>query len=220
MPSIHAVLFDLDDTLVDTAALTTAAIIETLATAGCVVAPEQIDQHRTTGRPLRGWFTDDLGLPIAVAEAAYWSYVETIKSRAALTNPMAGADVLLKRLHATGMPMAIVTTRLLEIALPIVSAAGWLDYFRLIVGQETAARPKPAPDPALHALEALGVDPARAAFIGDTESDMLCGAAAGIGLLIGLAGERPTDALYAAGAMHVCTSLAEIGGLLLPERSV
>jgi HAD superfamily hydrolase (TIGR01509 family) len=207
----------LDDTLVDTAATTHSAIIETLTAVDCAVTAEQINAHRITGLPLRAWFTGELGLPMTVAEAAYWAYVETIKSRAAESSPMPGAEALLMRLHAAGVPMAIVTTRLLEIALPIVTAAGWTNYFRLVVGQDTAARPKPSPDPALHALEALGVTPARAALVGDSEGDMICGTAAGVGLLIGLIGGCSGETLQTAGATHVCSTLQEVEELLFDD---
>ena len=140
--------------------------------------------------------------------------MEMIKSRASHSNPMAGAGALLMRLHAARVPMAIVTTRLLEIALPIIVGARWTDYFGVVVGQDTAARPKPSPDPALHALEALGVTPERAALVGDSEGDMICGATAGVRLLIGLAGGCSPATLQAAGATHVCSNLVEVEALL------
>jgi len=71
---VEAVLFDLDGTLVDSAAMTAAAIIETLASFGGSVTVEQI--RANGGRPLRSWFTAQLALAPELAEAAYWRYVE------------------------------------------------------------------------------------------------------------------------------------------------
>ncbi|HTE87026.1 MAG TPA: HAD family hydrolase [Dehalococcoidia bacterium] len=210
---LDAVLFDLDGTLIDSAAVTAAAIIETLADFGCCVTLEQIQANG--GRALRGWFTGDLDLAPDVAEAAYWRYVDTMTARAAISSPMPGAGPLLEALQRRGVPMALVTNRLTRIVLPIIQAAGWSGYFTVIVGQETAARTKPAPDPALYALEALGVPAGRAALIGDSEAGIRCGASAGIGLLIGLADERVAPTLTEAGVTHICRTLDEVRNILL-----
>ena len=53
MQPLEAVLFDLDDTLVDTAAITNAAIVDTLTAVDCPITAEQINAHRITGLPLR-----------------------------------------------------------------------------------------------------------------------------------------------------------------------
>jgi HAD superfamily hydrolase (TIGR01549 family) len=206
------VLFDLDGTLVDTAEQTQAAIIETLAAFDRRVTVEQI--RANGGSPLRGWFSNALGLSPDTAEKAYRAYVELIKSRASLARPMAGAEELLVALRERRMPLAVVTNRLTEIALPILEAAGWLGSFAAIVGQEVAARTKPSADPAIYALESLEVEARDAAFVGDSEADMACGAAAGIRLLIGLEGETPALALRNAGATHVCANLIEVQALL------
>jgi HAD superfamily hydrolase (TIGR01549 family) len=211
---IAGVLFDLDGTLVDTAEMTATTIIETLAGFGCRVTVEQV--RANGGRPLRGWFSDELSLPADIADAAYWRYVDTITERAGLSVPLSGAFELLVQLKSHGIPIAVVTNRLTRIALPIISAAGWEQLIDAVVGQETAPRTKPAPDPAQHALAAIGVSAGNAAYIGDTEADMACAAAAGIAIRIGLAGETSADLLSAAGATHIARSLEAAAAALLP----
>jgi len=212
---MDAVLFDLDGTLIDTADLTSAAIIESAAAVGQELTLQQLANH--TGGPLREWLAAQLALATEAVDALYWDYVEGIKSRADQMLALDGADALLRRLDAAGIPLALVTTRLLEIARPILAAQGWSRYFQVVVGQETAARPKPAADPALYALQVLGVPPLGSAFVGDTEADIRCARAAGIGTAIGLTGTRPAGTLTAAGATHVCTSLAEVEALLFRD---
>jgi len=212
---MDAVLFDLDGTLIDTAELTSAAIIESAATAGHELTLQQLAEH--TGGPLREWLAARLALTPDAVDTLYWDYVQRIKSRADQMLALDGADSLLRRLDAGGVSMAIVTTRLLEIALPILAAQGWSRYFQVVVGQETAARPKPAADPALYALQVLGIPPVGSAFVGDTEADIYCAREAGIGMVMGLAGTRPAGALAAAGATQVCSSLAEVEALLFGD---
>jgi phosphoglycolate phosphatase-like HAD superfamily hydrolase len=151
---MEAVLFDLDGTLIDSAEPTAAALMDAVASTGKTLTRRQLAAH--TGGPLRDWLATQLQIPSAGVEALYRDYVERIKARAGQMVALDGAGSLLCRLHAAAVPLAIVTTRLLEIAIPIVEAQGWSGYFQLIVGQETAPRPKPAPDPALYALEAPG----------------------------------------------------------------
>jgi HAD superfamily hydrolase (TIGR01509 family) len=211
---VAAVLFDLDGTLVDSEKATTAAIIETLARFGCHVTADQIAAN--AGGPLLAWFANTLGLNADVAHTAYWQYVETIKARADLVIPAPGASQLLERLQRQRIPMAVVTNRLTQIAFPIIEAACWTDLFQVVVGQETAAKPKPAPDPALFALSTLSVRPEHAAYVGDTAADMLCAVAAGLTTIIGVhPSASARAALLDTGATHICESLGEVQTLLL-----
>jgi HAD superfamily hydrolase (TIGR01509 family) len=208
-----AVLFDLDGTLVDTADLTATALVEAAAAAGWVFKPSQLAAH--TGEPLREWLLSQFALSADDVELLYRNYVERKKARAESVAPIAGADRLLRRLHARRMPLGVVTTSLLEIALSIIEAQDWSAYFGVVVGQETAARPKPAADPAIYALKSLGVTARSSVFVGDTEADIHCARDAGIGMVVALAGTRPAAALEAAGAKFVCASLTEVETLLL-----
>ena len=45
---------------------------------------------------------------------------------------------------------------------------------------------KPAADMIVHLCEALGVEPARTAIVGDSTADLLMGRAAGAGLVVGV----------------------------------
>ncbi len=52
-----------------------------------------------------------------------------------------------------------------------------------VVGRDTVATHKPDPEPLLAAIDALGADPARAIFLGDSESDAVTAERAGVPFL-------------------------------------
>ena len=53
------------------------------------------------------------------------------------------------------------------------------EQFDCLIGGDTAARPKPAADPALLACERLGLTPRDVLFVGDSTTDVGCARAAG-----------------------------------------
>ena len=57
-------------------------------------------------------------------------------------------------------------------------------FFRAIIGRGTAAKPKPDAAPALLACESLGVEPAAALFVGDSDTDVACARAAGCPVVV------------------------------------
>ena len=93
-------------------------------------------------------------------------------------------------------------------------------HFITVIGRDTTAHPKPAPDGALHALAALEVAPATAAFVGDPEFDMEAATNAEIAVRIGLTGARSRDQLMASGATHVIDTLTEVDAILLEQRTM
>ena len=134
------------------------------------------------------------------------------------TPPLPGAEALLDGLRARGVPMAIVTNKYADGARALVHILGWERLFEVVVGVDTTGRGKPAPDPVLHALEALGAAPGEAAFVGDSPADMGAGRAAGLRAVIGLAGRKPAAALRDAGATHIVEDLDGVAALLAVAR--
>lgn len=64
-----------------------------------------------------------------------------------------------------------------QIALELYGLDGHVD---VVVGRETVETTKPDPDPLLYALDRLGVDPGRALFVGDSDSDEVAADRAGM----------------------------------------
>lgn len=122
------------------------------------------------------------------------------------------AVALLERARATGVRLAVVSAS--ENCAAVLAAAGLADLFEVRVdGLDAAAhglRGKPAPDTFLEAARRLGCHPARMAVFEDAIAGVAAGRAGGFGRVIGVARTGAGDALRAAGATDIVTSLAEI----------
>jgi len=88
------------------------------------------------------------------------------------------APAVLAALRARGLPTALVTNTPGPLARAVLARGGLaLDA---VVGGTDVPRGKPAPDIPLRACALLGVEPARALLLGDTEFDRAAAAAAGV----------------------------------------
>lgn len=110
-------------------------------------------------------------------------------------------DALLDGLDAQRIPWGVVTNKAERLARPIISALGLAERCACVIGGDTAARPKPFPDPLLHACAHTGVEPARCLYIGDDIRDIVAGKAAGMGTVAAaygyLGSAEPIDAWQA-----------------------
>lgn len=82
-------------------------------------------------------------------------------------------------LKAKGKKMAVVTSRMMQTLSIYLSDMGIIDCFDALVTPESTGRHKPDPEPALHALSMISVQPENALFVGDAVFDMECGKRAG-----------------------------------------
>jgi len=221
MTRLRAVLFDLDGTLADSEALIADGIRLALEEHGYHVTFQQVMD--ILGPPMTEMVPLLVG-PVGPEEyqsirAAYVrNYHEVQLPR---IQPLPGAPELLDRLRQAEVPLAVVTNKIEEGAYEQLDAMGWTERFSAVIGADSAARPKPFPDPALLALERLGVQPEAAAFLGDTGADMECSLTAGIPVRIGIVHTRAPAAMEAAGATHLARHLDEAAAVLferLPAR--
>lgn len=213
-PRVRAVLFDLDGTLVDSLDTIADATVEAFARHGHHLTADAIVPR--IGPPMEVLARELTGAAPDEAQAMYQTYQDLYYTEYIQRTPVHdGAEALLDAMCAAGVALAVVTNKNEYGGRLMVQVQGWERRFRSIVGRETASHYKPHPAPALHALRALGVAPADAAFVGDTEADMACARDAGVRYVVGLTGVRTGGALRAAGATHVVDTLAEAGSLLL-----
>jgi phosphoglycolate phosphatase-like HAD superfamily hydrolase len=216
--NIEAVLFDLDGTLVDSEPQIGAALAETLARHGVAFDPLTIG--RVVGPPMTVMIERIAGVTPEVARELYEEYSACYLERhAPSTEPLAGAVALLDGLAAAGVPLALVTNKNEASAHTVLGYLGWTARFAAVVGANSGARPKPDAEHAIEAVRRLDARAASTAFVGDLDVDMACGAAAGLAQVIGLAMVTPPEALRAAGATHVCATLAEVAMLLEVPRA-
>ncbi|MEM8855339.1 MAG: HAD-IA family hydrolase, partial [Pseudomonadota bacterium] len=82
-------------------------------------------------------------------------------------------------------------------------------HFVVTVSADEAAS-KPSPDMVFKAMEAAGGAPERTVVVGDTTFDIEMAKAAGTHAIGVSWGYHPTDALVAAGATHVATTMGAL----------
>ena len=212
-------LFDLDGTLVDSLPTVGAAMSQALQDFGHTFSADEIIP--LIGAPMPVLAAEMTGVSDEIAEQMNERYLalyyqDFIKT----TRPFDGATALLERLAATGMPLGVVTNKNEHGGKLMVEIQQWDRFFSIIVGRDTAARPKPFPDGSLLALSTLGVTPAQSAFVGDTEFDMNAARDANIAVRIGLLGARNAQQLDEAGATHVVSDLEAVGEVILEAASL
>ena len=188
MARFQAVLFDFDDTLVNSFP----ARVKAAEKAALGVLDPDVDLDRImrewAGRPqLEIW--QDLSGNGQVAQTLmdrYWRwYWDETTNEVAL---FPGVRAMLDELRREGRALAIVTSkaRLIERdhrhygAMVEMDRLGLAGAFDLVVGWEDVQESKPAPAPILFALEKLGLDPRDALMVGDSHVDVTAARRAGV----------------------------------------
>ncbi|HEX9341750.1 MAG TPA: HAD family hydrolase [Thermoplasmata archaeon] len=201
MRPVRAVLFDIDGTLLDTRDAWVAAFDGGLAAI------------RKTG------------LPGAVAAQWIGTPIETIYAeRCALAGEeLAGAVRAFQRIEAASVRqgmrpypriaemlasltlwrLGIVTNKRTDTAVEALRVTGLFASFGVVLGGDSVARKKPAPDSVLRAAARLGVTSEECVVVGDTEADVRAGKAAGARTVGVTWGYGTRASLEAAGVDHL-----------------
>lgn len=159
---------------------------------------------------LARWALD--GDDVAFLKARYRKF--QLENHDRLVRLYPGVEDVLRDLHGRGHPMAIVSSKL------DAGIRRSMDYFRLtplfeaIVGIEATANHKPHPEPVFFALEALGVEPEEALFIGDSPHDAAAARAAGVPMVAVTWGAYTADEIAAGGPGRRVAAASEILPLL------
>jgi phosphoglycolate phosphatase len=173
----EALVFDWDNTLVDTWVHIRKALNHTLEAMGH--EPWTLEETRQRVRAsARDTFPALFG---ARAEEAIQVFYEAFEAgHLANLNALPGAEAALRRLAEAGVVMAVVSNKQGRLLRREAEHIGWNGLFHRLVGATDAARDKPAPDPVILALEDSGVAPGPGVwFVGDTDMDMVCARNAG-----------------------------------------
>ena len=99
------------------------------------------------------------------------------------TTLLPGVVDCLDTLAAADCAVALVTNKLQSAATIVLDHFELSDRFTIILGDQEGLSdlaPKPEPDMLLHALSHVGVEPAHAVMVGDSEADMASARAAGV----------------------------------------
>ncbi len=211
---VRTVLFDFDDTLVESLPGREAALRRAFAEAG-VVSPTAEDFVRdVNGLTFTVPFAEieqahgrELNL-LDRYRAAYWLY----EAENALPYP--GVVAMLEALRGAGHAVGVVTSKGRDFqvagrragALYQMERGGLGGLFHVVVGGEDVTEHKPHPEAVLAALARLGVAPAEALMVGDTTSDFGAGRAAGCWVCHAAWGGGPTGPSLAAADPHYVAS--------------
>jgi phosphoglycolate phosphatase len=177
-----AYLFDLDGTLVDTAPDIATALNAALSGHGLRSVDEALTRHWVShgARVLVEQALIHHDGPVDLVDVLCDAFIDHYRQNVAVhSRPYPEVTDTLAALRELGARLAVVTNKRTVLSLPLLEALDLTGYFHSIVCGDTAARPKPAADPALHACAELGLTPAEVLFVGDSTTDVECARAAG-----------------------------------------
>lgn len=199
----HAAIFDLDGTLLDTLDDLADSMNEALVAMG--FPAHEVNAYR--------YFVGD-GVHALVERTLPEGYRDASTIQRTLeiyrhaygrnwhrkSKPYPGIPEAIAALHQAGIPMAVLSNKPQHFTNLCMEQFFPDGPFSPILGQRDGIPHKPDPAAALEISEILGISPAEVAFVGDTQTDMLTGSAAGMGCLGVAWGFRPSKELTQSGA--------------------
>ncbi|REE94802.1 HAD-IA family hydrolase [Thermomonospora umbrina] len=171
----EAVVFDLDGVLVDSFGV----MREAFALAYAEVVDGGPAPFEEYSRHLGRYFPDIMrimGLPLEMEEP----FVRESHRLADRVTVFDGVPELLADLGREGVRLAVATGKSGPRARSLLDRLGLIDRFAHVIGSDEIARPKPAPDIVLRALELLDVPAKRTLMVGDAVTDLASARGAGV----------------------------------------
>jgi phosphoglycolate phosphatase len=207
------VLFDFDGTLIDSYPAITASVNHVRSLYGLGPLPiAEVKRHVGRGPAYLLAATVGRG-DLAANVAAYRLHHPTVMRSG--THLLPGAAVALQALHARGLRLGICSNKPVAFTRELVGFLGVGNDLDLLLGPEDVARPKPAPDMLLAALQRLGLAGPEVVYVGDMVVDIETARAAGVPVWVVPTGSDPADALDRAGPDRRLAGLDELPGLLV-----
>ncbi len=174
--TFHAVLFDLDGTLIDT----TQAILESFKYTiryFTGITPKESDLRPYMGLPLLDQFA--LLLPDNKVKASQVYVDHNLSIHKKYVKPFPGVTGTLKELRAHGIKLGLVTSKRRHTATAGLEITGIQGFFDAMVFCDDTIKHKPDPAPVLKALDILGYNTGSAGasiykvlMVGDSPSDI------------------------------------------------
>jgi beta-phosphoglucomutase len=192
LPSIEAVIFDMDGVLVDSEPLYTEVERANFRQLGLAVSEEEHKQFRGTATD-RMWqvlrekynMKQSVGELVEMTNRLVTPYFRSMDR----IEPMPGIVALIKKLKKKGILLALASSSYSDVIDIILRKTGLKNFFDVVVDSQMAGSSKPDPDIFLLAAEKLGVSPDRCIVIEDStngikaarDAGMFCIAYAGPG---------------------------------------
>ncbi|MGW6743027.1 HAD-IA family hydrolase [Streptomyces sp. NPDC055025] len=211
--AFDTVVFDLDGVIVDSFAV----MREAFRIAHAEVVGDEPAPFEEYSRHLGRYFPDIMkimGLPLEMEGP----FVRESHRLAHQVTVFDGIKNLLTELNAREIRLAIATGKSGVRARSLLEILGIIGHFDHVIGSDEVARPKPAPDIVLHALDLLGARADRAMMVGDAVTDLASACGAGVTAVAALWGEGDADTLLAARPDVVLHKPEELLDLCPPVR--
>jgi phosphoglycolate phosphatase len=222
MNPIHALIIDLDGTLVDTLGDFELALNRMLRDLGMPsISRAEIEplvgkgaQHLVRAvlalrdKGASESHTLGPGYVEMAAQTAYQKHYRAINGQASALYP--GVLDGLQALRSTGLPMALLTNKPLDAAQALLHIKNLTPFFKHSFGGDSFARKKPDPLPLLKTCEALGTLPQHTLMIGDSSNDAAAARAAGCPVLLmryGYNHGEPIEAVDCDGLLDTLTQV-------------
>jgi HAD superfamily hydrolase (TIGR01509 family) len=208
----HAIIFDLDGTLVDTVGTRVEAWMAVFPQWGIEPEPEFLAPLMgSDGKYLARMTAEHYGVELAPGDDASIDREAGRQFRVLNADPHALPAVreLLESLTDQGIPWAVATSSLPEDAQASVRSLR-LSSEPLVCDGADVEHAKPAPDLLLKAAHLLEVEPAETWYVGDSRWDMVAAKAAGMRAVAVLTGATSEVVLSESGADVIYPTLAEL----------
>lgn len=179
---VRCVLFDLDGTLLDSAADLGQAADDMRRARG--LPSLAAERYRTSaGSGARGMLKVAFG--VAPSDPGYGDLRDEFLLRyerlmLRSTRPFDGVEPMLERLLRQGMAWGVVTNKAARFTLPLTTAWPLFGTARVIVCGDSTPHLKPHPASLLEAMRRASAGPGQCVYVGDDERDILAGRAAGV----------------------------------------
>ena len=212
----HAVLFDLDGTLVDTAEDLAWALSRTL---------DGLGRHAVSSAEVRGMIGGGIeellrqGLAAtggAIVGAEFAKAVDDCRQLyndhvADRSRPYDGVEEALPALTAAGLRLGVCTNKPEGASRRLLAALGLDDWLPVVVGGDSLDVRKPDPATARAALDLLAATPETALLVGDSVTDVALARAAGLPVVLVDYGysQEPVETLGADAVISTLTALPE-----------
>ncbi len=177
------IVFDLDGTLIDSAADLAAGVNAMLAGFGCAPLPlaevrqmigDGVAMLVTRALAARGCEPADPAHALQVFMRHYES------GATSLTTAFPGAADTLRALRAAAIALAVCTNKPVRLSADVLESLGLAQYFSRVIGGDSLPFHKPDPRVLLSLLEAFDVPPERSLLVGDSEVDAATARDAGV----------------------------------------
>jgi phosphoglycolate phosphatase len=212
--NIEAVIFDLDGTLIDSAADLQRALNFTLAEFGretlALTAVRSMIGEGITMLVKRGFeATGVIPNPNELEEAVTRFIHHYDQGLLVHTKLYPGVQKTLKTLLENGRRLSVCTNKTYNQSVAILEGLKISGLFEVVTGGDTTDRRKPDPKPLMRTLEKMEATPATAIFVGDSDIDVETATSAGTLSILVAYGYSNVD-IKSLGATHVIDDFSVI----------